>query len=86
MVLDPDRSEEQERHDAGLPEQPGESPGFDGRPSFPHPQWMVGVVLIFAVLFIVAGLGDPIWLLIGSPCILVLIVYVWVRLAARGGS
>ena len=29
------------------------------RPPFPHPQWMVGVVLIFAVLFIAGGLGNP---------------------------
>jgi hypothetical protein len=50
---------------------------------FPHPQWAVGVVLIFAVLFIVAGLGNPIWLVIGSPFILVLAVYIWVRLATR---
>ena len=54
------------------------------RPAFPHPQWMVGVVLIFAVLFIAGGLGDPLWLLIGSPFILVLVVYIWVKLASRG--
>ena len=51
---------------------------------FPHPQWMVGVVLIFAVLAIVAGLDNPVWLVIGSPFILALVVYVWARLAARG--
>jgi hypothetical protein len=45
---------------------------------------MVGVVLIFAVLFIVAGLGHPVWLLIGSPFILALAVYAWMRLVARG--
>ncbi len=54
------------------------------RPPFPHPQWMVGVVLIFAVLFIAGGLGNPLWLLIGSPFILVLVVYIWVKLASRG--
>jgi hypothetical protein len=45
---------------------------------------MLGVVLIFAVLFIVGGLGNPVWLLIGSPFILALAVYVWARLAVRG--
>ena len=45
---------------------------------------MVGVVLIFAVLFIAGGLGNPLWLLIGSPFILVLVVYIWVKLASRG--
>jgi hypothetical protein len=57
-----------------------------GRPAFPHPQWMVGVVLIFAVLFIAGGLGNPLWLLVGSPFILVLVVYIWVKLASRGKS
>jgi hypothetical protein len=56
----------------------------DPAPSpFQHPQWMVGVVLIFAVVAIVAGMRDPIWFLIGSPCIIVLLVYVWVRLVVR---
>ena len=54
-------------------------PANDERAVFQHPQWMVGVVLIFAVIAIVAGLENPIFLLIGSPCILVLVIYVWVR-------
>jgi hypothetical protein len=54
------------------------------RPVFPHPQWMVGVVLIFALLFIAGGLGNPLWLLVGSPFILVLVVYIWVKVASRG--
>jgi len=49
------------------------------RPVFQHPQWMLGVVLIFAVAAIVAGLSNPVWWLIGSPCILVLAIYLWVR-------
>jgi hypothetical protein len=63
------------------PEAPENSPD---RPAFPHPQWTVGVVLIFAVLFIAGGLGNPLWLLVGSPFILVLVVYIWVKLASRG--
>jgi hypothetical protein len=50
------------------------------RPLFLHPRWTVGVVLIFGVAAIVAGLGNPVWFLIGAPCILVLVIYVWVRL------
>jgi hypothetical protein len=53
------------------------------RPLFPHPQWSVGVVLIFAVVAVVAGLSNPVWLLIGSPFILTLAVYLWVRFARR---
>ena len=55
-------------------------PDFEARPLFQHPQWMVGIVLIFAVIAVVAGLDNPIWLLIGSPFILVLVILVWVRL------
>jgi len=61
-----------------------ESPPEVPEPSpFQHPQWMVGVVLIFAVAAIVAGVRDPIWFVIGSPCIIVLLVYVWVKLVVR---
>jgi hypothetical protein len=49
------------------------------RPLFLHPRWTVGVVLIFGVAAIFAGMNDPVWFIIGAPCILVLIVYVWVR-------
>ena len=54
-------------------------PEPDERPLFQHPDWMVGVVLIFAVAAVIAGLGDPIWFLIGSPFILVFLIYSWVR-------
>ena len=53
---------------------------LDERPVFAHPSWIVGVVLIFAVLFIAMGLVNQVWLLIGFPCILVLLIYVYVRL------
>lgn len=52
------------------------------RPVFQHPQWMLGVVLIFAFAAIVAGISNPVWWLIGSPCILVLVIYLWVRFRA----
>jgi L-asparagine transporter-like permease len=50
------------------------------RPLFPHPQWMVGVVLIIAVLCILAGITDPIWFLLGLPFIIVLVLFLYVRL------
>jgi len=55
------------------------TPEPDERPLFQHPEWMVGVVLIFAVIAVIAGLDNPVWLLIGSPFILVLAIYAWVR-------
>jgi hypothetical protein len=56
------------------------------RPLFMHPQWMVGVVLVFSVVAIVAGFDNPVWWIIGAPCILVLVVYVVVRLIGPAGS
>jgi hypothetical protein len=53
------------------------------RPLFPHPEWMVGIVLIFAILSILGGLSDPIWFLLGLPCILVLVLYIWARIKTR---
>jgi hypothetical protein len=54
------------------------------RPVFAHQPWMVGVVLVFAVVAILAGLVNPVWFLVGAPCILVLAVYIYVRIASRG--
>jgi hypothetical protein len=53
------------------------------RPLFPHPPWTVGIVLVIAVVAIIAGLSDPIWFLLGLPCILVLALFIYVRIATR---
>ena len=54
------------------------------RPVFPHPPWAVGMALVIAVPFLVLGLvGHWVWLLLGSPFILVLFVWVAVRLVER---
>ncbi len=55
-------------------------PTAEQRPLFAHPPWMVGIVLVFAVWAILAGLSDPIWLLLGLPCILVLALFIYVRI------
>ena len=56
----------------------------DERPLFQHPPWMVGIMLILGVLSLVIGLTiDPFWLVMGSPAILTLVVYIGVRLAIR---
>lgn len=59
---------------------PHEEPTPDERPLFLHPTWMVGVVVVFAVAALVAGLRQPVWWLIGSPFIAVLVIVLWVRL------
>ena len=50
------------------------------RPVFNHPQWMLGVILIFAVYAIVAGMFHPVYWLIGSPCILALAVWIYAKI------
>jgi len=40
---------------------------------------MVGVVLVLGVLALIAGFSDPIWFVLGGPCILVLVLYLYVR-------
>jgi L-asparagine transporter-like permease len=64
-------------------DKPDEKPEEPLRPLFPHPQWMVGVVLIIAVLCILAGIKDPIWFLLGLPFIIVLALFLYVRLIKR---
>ena len=50
------------------------------RPMFAHPQWTVGVVLVFGAAALVAGIvSSPVWLVIGSPLILTLFLYLWIR-------
>ena len=52
------------------------------RPLFLHAPWMVGVMLILGVMSLVVGLTiDPFWLVMGSPAILTLFVYIGVRVA-----
>ena len=65
------------------PNEPDDKPQTTERPLFNHPPWMLGIVLILAVMSILAGLSDPIWFLLGLPCILVLVLYLYVRIASR---
>jgi hypothetical protein len=54
----------------------------DQRPLFQHPPWMVGIMLILGVMSLLVGLTiDPFRLVMGSPAILTLIVYIGVRVA-----
>lgn len=75
-----------ETHD-GDPWPTGEQPDPDGppeRPFFPHPPWTVGLVLVFGVVFLILGvLGHPLWLLGGSPFVLVLLIWIAVRIVER---
>jgi hypothetical protein len=58
---------------------PQAAPEPEERPLFQHPDWMVGVVLVFAVAAVIAGLSNPIWWLIGSPFIVIFAMYTWIR-------
>ena len=57
-----------------------EEPGGNARPMFAHQPWMVGIVLVFAVLALIAGFSDPIWFFLGAPFILVLVLYIGVQI------
>ena len=71
----------EERHEPGSREEPeGEPIELEERPLFQHRPWMVGVVLVFAVLSAIAGLQDPVWWLIGGPFILAAVIWLWVSL------
>jgi len=54
------------------------------RSPFPHPPWTVGLVLIAGVITLLFGiLVSPIWLVVGSPFVIVLILWLWIRLVVR---
>ena len=55
--------------------------------AFPHPPWTVGVVLVLGVGSLLFGLlVRPIFLAVGSPFILALLIWLYVKLFAHGGS
>jgi hypothetical protein len=56
----------------------------DSKPVFQHPQWMVGIVVILGLAALWAGFYNPFWWLIGFPCILTLLIYLFVRLKDAG--
>ena len=58
-------------------------PVLPERPVWAHQPWMMGLVLVVAFITILAGLFDPVWFLIGAPCILVLVVYAAVKIISR---
>lgn len=60
----------------GAPQQPL----LSQPPLFPHPPWTVGLVLLFGAVFLLLGLlGNRLWLLGGSPFIIVLLLWLLVR-------
>ncbi len=60
-----------------------EATAIDGD-AFPHPPWTVGLVLVAGVITLVFGiLVNPIWLLVGSPFVIALALWLYVRLIVR---
>lgn len=50
---------------------------------FPHPPWTVNLVLVGGVITLLFGLlVSPLWLLVGSPFLVVLLLWLYVRLFA----
>lgn len=52
---------------------------IEERPFFIHPQWTVGVVLVFAVAALLLSLANPLFLIIGAPFIITLAVWIGVK-------
>jgi len=51
-------------------------------PAFPHPPWTVGVVLVLGGASLLFGiLVRPIFLAVGSPFIIVLLLWLYVKLS-----
>ncbi len=51
---------------------------------FPHPPWTVGLVLVAGVITLLFGvLVSPIWLLVGSPFVIALFLWLYVRIVVR---
>ena len=54
---------------------------------FPHPQWTVGLVLVAGGITLLFGtLVHPIWLVVGSPFVFALLLWVYIKLFARPGG
>jgi hypothetical protein len=64
----------------------GEATRKQDEPSpFPHPPWTVGVVLVLGVVSLLFGLlVRPIFLAVGSPFIIVLVLWLYVKLFTGG--
>jgi hypothetical protein len=65
---------------------PTAAPGNDTleRSPFPHPPWTVGLVLVAGGITLLFGiLVNPIWLVVGSPFVLALFLWLYVRLFVR---
>ena len=56
----------------------------EAQPSpFPHPPWTVGVVIVLGLVSLLFGiLVRPIFLAVGSPFIIALLLWLYVRLFA----
>jgi hypothetical protein len=70
---------DQRDRDAGTAEG-GEPP----RSPFPHPDWTVGLVLVAGVITLLFGvLVRPIWLVVGSPFLIALGLWLYVKVFVR---
>lgn len=72
--------------DASLDEQPHATHrDTDGAPSpFPHPPWTVSLILVAGVITLLFGiLVNPIWLVVGSPFVIVLGLWLYIRIVVR---
>jgi len=75
-------------HDVATPDSDNVDAATEDEPlgpaAFPHPPWTVGLVLVAGGITLLFGiLVSPIWLLVGSPFVLALFLWLYVRLFVR---
>ena len=82
--MSPDLRDEQDRATTD-DDRPWEGEDGPYAPSpFPHPPWTVGLVLVAGGITLLFGiLVSPIWLLVGSPFVLALFLWLYIRLFVR---
>ncbi|MCH7823518.1 MAG: hypothetical protein IH849_01840 [Acidobacteria bacterium] len=69
--------------DGDLRPAPGDADGPDPT-VFPHPPWTVGLVLVGGVITLLFGiLVSPIFLLVGSPFVITLLLWLYIRMIVR---
>lgn len=62
----------------------GREDGAAAASPFTHPPWTLGLVLVAGVVTLLFGvLVSPIWLLVGSPFVIALLLWLYVRVFVR---
>ena len=83
-------ADDRRQHDSEATDEQGADPSYEelggeAAPSpFPHPPWTLGLVLVAGVITLIFGvLVNPIWLGVGAPFLIALVLWLYVKLVVR---